>query len=142
MDVLRPRVNKFLIGMVYPLLAFNLGCQKKMQLETNSIKVTPSALQTVSLSKIILRIEGEQKKESKLAELDFNFYVSDLTPVDFESQKSEIRNLILIHFANSEFKNIPKKDLSIKDPKLAAYLNQFLSKGKIEESEYKLVRVY
>ncbi len=100
------------------------------------------SLTMVSLPKIVLRLESEKTKESKLAELDFNFYGSNHLTSEFETQKDEIRNLILIHFANSNFKKIPEQNLTIKDPKLSAYLNQFLSKGQIEDSEYQLVRVY
>jgi hypothetical protein len=101
-----------------------------------------SSLQKIAFPKVILRLENESNSESRLAELNFNFYVKNSSSHSFETQKDEIKNLILIHFANSDFKQIPAKNQNIKDPKLSAYLNQFLSKGKIEESEYKLVRVY
>ncbi len=96
----------------------------------------------VTLDKIFLRLESDSGDESKIAEVRFNFYGSESLSKNFESQKLEIRNLILIHFANSNFKKIPEQNLNIKDPKLATYLNQFLSSGQIEESEYQLVRVY
>ena len=94
----------------------------------------------VSFPNIIIRIQNESK--SKLAEVNFNFYGVDLAPSDFENQKTEIKNLILIHFANSDFQMQSEEKSKFKDPKLSEYLNQFLSKGTIKESEYQLVRVY
>lgn len=105
--------------------------------------VTPlDELQKVSLENVIIRIQNKAEKGSKLAEVDFQFYGKNLSAAEFEAQKTEIRNLILMHFANSDLKQIPKEKSKVKDPKLSIYLNQFLSKGMIEESEYQLVRVY
>ncbi len=134
------------------------GCQKKTHLD-QVVKQSSKLLSNqsnqqinvesqlkpknkVTFDKVFLRLENESGDESKIAEVNFNFYGSGLTSKNLEDQKSEIRNLILIHFANSNFKKIPEPNLSIKDPKLSTYLNQFLSSGQIEESEYKLVRVY
>lgn len=125
-------------------MVFNLGCHKKMQSdkiltsEVESDQTKP--LQMVSFPNIIIRIQNESK--SKLAEVNFNFYGVDLAPSDFENQKTEIKNLILIHFANSDFQMQTEEKSKFKDPKLSEYLNQFLSKGTIKESEYQLVRVY
>lgn len=125
------------------------GCQDRNPsplsnslLNKPSEKVAQNNKNKVTLDKVILRLESDSGDESKIAEVKFNFYGSESLTENFESQKSEIRNLILIHFANSNFKKIPEQNLSIKDPKLSTYLNQFLSSGRIEESEYQLVRVY
>lgn len=125
------------------------GCQdrnpslsSKSSLNQSSKIISQNNKNKVTLDKVILRLESDSGQESKIAEVKFNFYGSESLSENFESQKSEIRNLILIHFANSNFKKIPEQNLNIKDPKLSTYLNQFLSSGRIEESEYQLVRVY
>lgn len=142
-DVLRRAKKKAQFGLLAYILISSIGCQNKLQtpVEDSQVQVK-SPLTMVSFPKIVLRLEIDQTREYKLAELNFNFYGSHLLTTDFETQKDEIRNLILIHFANSDFKKIPETNRKIKDPKLSAYLNQFLSKGKIEDSEYQLVRVY
>jgi hypothetical protein len=64
-----------------------------MDVVSDQAKLT---LNMVTIPKIVLRLENESTKESKLAELNFNFYGSNLLSSEFEDQKDEIRNLILI----------------------------------------------
>ncbi len=120
------------------------GCKNAKQVSVVQHKEhkPPTNLEKVSFPKVILRFDGDSRKSSKLAELDFSFYGKNLNEFNIESQRTEIRNLILIHFANSESRMMPKHNTKVNDPKLSYYLNQFLSKGRIVQSEYKLVRVY
>lgn len=144
MDVLKQSKNQVFQGLVLLFVLTSAGCHNKEQIEAegSSEGLASTEQVMVSFPKIVLRLEHQNNRESKLAELDFNFYGKDLVANEFEVQKDEIRNLILIHFANSDFEKIPEQNLKIKDPKLSAYLNQFISKGTIEDSEYKLVRIY
>lgn len=142
-DVLRQSSIKSLEGLLILFVGLTCGCQNKMQtIKTVTRAESKVDLAKVSFPKVILRFESDLDKKSTLAEVNFDFYGKDLKHLDIESQKTEIRNLILIHFANSDFKKLPKLNSKIQDPKLSVYLNQFLSKSQIEQTEYQLVRVY
>lgn len=133
-----------LFSWILCAMLLSVGCHNKMQVSEVSVekKVMKEHWEKVSFPKIILRFEGGLASGSKIAELNFDFYGRDLKNFNIESQKTEIRNLILIHFANSDLKKIPTQNSKIQDPILSEYLNQFLRKGRIEQSEYQLVRVY
>lgn len=120
-----------------------ISCHKIAQVEKLAeSSVIPESAEKVSFNEVILRIEGGNGKDSKLARLDFEFYGSETLNEAFENQKQEIKNLILIHFANSSFSTLPSGDAKKNDPQLSNYLNQFLYSGQIDRTEYKLVKVY